>query len=109
MLNLFKESWHHLRLGQPGRRFREHYEFRRQRPGTLTTRIACAAIGGVLTIFGLLIGWLPGPGGFIAIFGLALLANEVRQIASSMDWCESQLLGLWQRTRTSFRGRFFKK
>ncbi len=53
--------------------------------------------GIVLILGGLAIGWLPGPGGFIAIFGVALLATEFRFLARLLDWSELRLIGLWRR------------
>jgi hypothetical protein len=45
--------------------------------------VAIVLIGG-----GLAIGWLPGPGGFIAIFGLAIVAMEFRVMAVILDRLE---------------------
>ena len=39
-------------------------------------------------VIGLGIGWLPGPGGFLAILGLALLGTEMRPLARLLDGCE---------------------
>ncbi len=52
-------------------------------------------LGLVLTVGGASIGWLPGPGGFVAIFGLALLAQEFRPMAVALDWCEPKLGAIW--------------
>lgn len=41
-----------------------------------------------LIAIGLLIGWLPGPGGVLAIIGLALLATQFRWVAICLDWIE---------------------
>jgi hypothetical protein len=46
-------------------------------------------IGTVLLVGGLAIGWLPGPGGFIAVFGAALLGVEWLRIAQLLDRCET--------------------
>jgi hypothetical protein len=46
-------------------------------------------IGTVLLVGGLAIGWLPGPGGFIAVFGAALLGVEWLRIARLLDRCET--------------------
>jgi hypothetical protein len=35
-----------------------------------------------------MIGWLPGPGGFLSIVGLALLATEMRPLARLLDRIE---------------------
>lgn len=41
-------------------------------------RWTIAFVAVLLIIGGLLIGWLPGPGGFIAVIGVAMLAAEFR-------------------------------
>jgi hypothetical protein len=47
--------------------------------------------GTVLLIGGLAIGWLSGPGGFIAVFGAALLGVEWLGVAQILDRCETYL------------------
>lgn len=88
-----------LRHGKSGRRFLDLYEFRRQHPPTPMVRVglwlmALALIGG-----GLAIGWLPGPGGFIAVFGLAIVAMEFRSMATILDWLETVGRKAWARLR----------
>jgi hypothetical protein len=48
-----------------------------------------------LILGGLAIGWLPGPGGFIAIIGLALVARVVPGVAKPMDMAEILLRRIW--------------
>lgn len=54
-------------------------------------------VGIALVAGGIAIGWLPGPGGFIAIFGFALLAQEFRPLAAAMDWGEIIVRKAWAR------------
>lgn len=55
-------------------------------------RLGRVAVAIVLVLFGLAIGWLPGPGGFLAIVGLFMLAGEFRRVAVFADWCEDLVL-----------------
>jgi hypothetical protein len=57
------------------------------------------AAGVGLTLFGLAVGWLPGPGGFVAILGLGLLATVWRPLAKLLDQTELGARKLWHRLR----------
>ncbi len=98
MFKVIKEDLAQLQRGEPGSRFSHFYEFRQSRraPGFSVSRMLTIFLGLALTIGGASIGWLPGPGGFVAIFGLALLAQEFRPMAKALDWCEPKLRALWQ-------------
>ncbi len=82
-----------LRDGHPGRRFRDYTdEQRRRRSGSLSVgRVLSFLVGLTLIVIGLGIGWLPGPGGFLAIVGLALIAQEMLWIATALDATELQI------------------
>jgi hypothetical protein len=98
ILQLVKEDLQCLKQGKSGGRFVAFYDFRasRRKPGFSVSRALTILFGLALTIGGASIGWLPGPGGFAAIFGLALLAQEIRPMAVALDWCEVKLRALWQ-------------
>jgi hypothetical protein len=97
VLAALKEDIRQLRGGKSGTRFCDFYEFRLQhrRPGFSPARAVTIFMGLALTIGGASIGWLPGPGGFVAILGLALLAQEFRPMAVVLDWCEPKLRSAW--------------
>lgn len=98
LFNGIKEDLAQLRRGKLGSRFSDFYDFRQSRraPGFSVSRLLTIFFGLFLTIGGASIGWLPGPGGCVAIFGLALLAQEFRPMAKALDWCEPKLRALWQ-------------
>lgn len=86
-----RESWERLKAPKPGQRFRDFYRYRHERRGGRrwsAGRILTLGAGVLLVGGGLAIGWLPGPGGFIAVFGLALLATEWFALAKLLDWAE---------------------
>ena len=60
----------------------------RQIPPAPAVRLGPWLVAIVLIVGGLAIGWLPGPGGFIAIFGLAIVAMEFRFVAVGLDRME---------------------
>lgn len=67
-----KHAWHEFKHSEPGKRFQARYE-RRQRSeqGRFKTGKVLNILGGlVIIVVGLLIGLIPGPGGFIAFLGL---------------------------------------
>jgi hypothetical protein len=109
MFDSIRSSWTRLKEGQPGRRFCALYEHRareRQKQSAFR-RNAAAALGVLLVLAGLAIGWLPGPGGFIAVLGLGLLATRFRFLARALDASEVRLLAVWGHawTRRSAAGR----
>jgi hypothetical protein len=97
MFETIKDDLRQLRSGEPGSRFVGFYDFRLQnrRPGFSPVRAFNIVFGLLLAIGGASIGWLPGPGGFVAIFGLALLAQEFRPMAVLLDWIEPKLQAIW--------------
>ncbi len=88
-----KHDYKLLRDGNPGRRFRDYTdERRRRRSGSFSVgRVVSFLVGISLIAIGLGIGWLPGPGGFLAIVGLALIAQEIPWIATALDAIELQI------------------
>jgi hypothetical protein len=99
ILQSVKEDLRCIKQAESGKRFCAFYDFRESHrdPGFSVSRALTILFGLTLTIGGASIGWLPGPGGFVAIFGLALLAQEFRPMAAGLDWCEVKLraLGQW--------------
>ena len=86
-----RQSWQRLRDATPGERFRDFYRYRHERRGGAhwsAGRVFTIGAGVLLTGGGLAIGWLPGPGGFIAILGVALVATEWFHLAKLLDWTE---------------------
>jgi hypothetical protein len=63
------------------------------------------AIGTILLLGGLAIGWLPGPGGFIGIIGAALLGAESLRVAKLMDRIELRVRDAWRFVRHRVLGR----
>lgn len=87
ILAAIKRDYQTLRDGRPGQRFRHYAEERRKRRGGKQglRRVLSSLLGVALIVIGIAIGWLPGPGGFLAIIGLALIAKEVPWIANVLD------------------------
>jgi hypothetical protein len=98
----FSEDWKRLVHGRPGRRFLDFHQARckRRAGGWPLERILTLVIGTLLLVGGLAIGWLPGPGGFIGIFGAALLGVEWLRVARLLDRCE---MILWDAFRFARR------
>lgn len=96
MLQTIKDDLDTLRSGPPGERFLQYVEERRERRGTKWSagRIISFSVGMTLIVVGLGIGWLPGPGGFLAIVGLGLIAQEFPFIAKVLDRIEMCLRGV---------------
>lgn len=84
-----------LKHGEPGRRFVDLYEFRRHDPPRTAVRLGLWLVAVVFIAGGAAIGWLPGPGGFIAVFGLAVFAMEFRVVAVGLDRAERLGRDVW--------------
>lgn len=96
LFGAMRAYWNGLRDAPSGRRFRCVYDLRQHIRRRHLARIVSVAAGSLLVLFGLGIGWLPGPGGFVAILGLALLAQEFRPLAALLDHFERGLVGMWR-------------
>jgi hypothetical protein len=102
------KDWRRLKNGKPGRRFLDFHRSRCERWAGMWPweRILAVAVGVVLIVCGLAIGWLPGPGGFIAVVGAALLGVEWLPVARALDWVEVRARNAWRfLTRPIRRGR----
>ena len=94
-----KQNWRELKDAPSGERFRAFYDKRQENRESQGTRLLSVGGGIALVTLGAGVGWLPGPGGFLAILGLALLAQEFRPLASALDWVERKLIALWKAFR----------
>ena len=88
-------AWRMFRDGAPGRRFvEEHDRVERSMPA----RIGVAGLGIVLTVAGVIMLFIPGPGILSMLFGLALIATTWRRLAAWMDLGEIRIRA-WRRER----------
>ncbi|YCM46792.1 PGPGW domain-containing protein (plasmid) [Verrucomicrobiaceae bacterium 227] len=92
-MSTIKKYFKKLKSGKPGQRFKEFHEYRNEhrKKSDLHSRALTASVGVILTIFGIAVGWLPGPGGVIGIFGLAILSTELKPLAIWLDALEGGL------------------
>jgi len=101
MLESLKKNLAILRAGKAGSRFQEFRRYKRQQPGgnSATSRIVTFVFGILLIVLGAAIGWLPGPGGFVAFIGLAMLGREIPWIPRVMDSIELFSRQMYERFR----------
>jgi hypothetical protein len=100
-LGALTATWQSLRRGRPGSRFIDAYDERHKRRGggRQVGRATVIALGAVLVVAGLAIGWLPGPGGFVGVIGAALWATEWKAMAKLLDRVETWIRGAWDAIR----------
>lgn len=89
----------------PAPRFLERYERRRAEDHGRFVRPIRVLAGVLLILFGIAIGWLPGPGFVIfAIPGSFLVGSEIRRAAVLLDRVEAETLPRVQRVHARLRG-----
>ena len=89
---------------KPGRRFVRHYRRLRQKRSVAKT-VVRTAIGTVMTLTGVVLWFLPGPGWLFVLFGLAMFAGESRRVACILDLAEVLVRAAWRRVRRWWRGK----
>lgn len=96
--------WKTLKSARSGNRFQKVYHCRKDAPGrrAFWGRIAMITFGCFLILFGAAIGWLPGPGGFLAFVGMAIVAQYFLWMAKTLDFCERKLIAAWHSCRAYF-------
>lgn len=106
---MFKRYWQKIRAdlkvlrdAPPGQRFQNFVDYRLEKRGKqqILWRLLTFSSGIFLILFGLAIGWLPGPGGFVAFIGIGIIIQEIPIIAKWLDQLETGLRSCLQ---------FFKK
>lgn len=62
-------------------------------------RLAVGVVGGLVTLAGLVLMPLPGPGLLVVVAGLAILASEFAPAAAALRWLRSRARGSFERFR----------
>lgn len=88
-----KEQWHIFADDEPGKRFVNLYERRReQRHGAFSWgRVLLVGAGLLLVVAGLFFMAVPGPGLPVLVAGLGLMSSESLYMARFLDWAERTL------------------
>ena len=84
-----KREWRAFKHAEPGARFQHQHERLQQHSRAL--RVGLAAAGIVLTLGGIVLLFIPGPGLLVTVFGLALLAGLSNALAKFLDRAEPPL------------------
>lgn len=89
MIGRLKTYWQEFRGSEPGHRFQDRYQRRRQdEQGHVFLRIFNIGFGSVLAVGSLALAPLPGPGFLTVFLGLAIVAGELLYAARFLDWSE---------------------
>jgi hypothetical protein len=104
MHQTWKQRWHALTDGTPGRRFQDRYEAARKARqsgdwGHRLTRLLGLAVALVSFVIGVILAFIPGPAVVFFLLTGSLLASESRGLARLLDWGEVRLhsIGHWCR------------
>nr|CAA9251848.1 hypothetical protein AVDCRST_MAG63-1956 [uncultured Armatimonadetes bacterium] len=94
MRERIQAAWESFRACAPGTRCQERYWRRREAGGRAGT--VRRVFGGLAVVaLGVVLIPLPGPGGLIILFGLALVGGEVLPLARLLDWAEVWARAVW--------------
>lgn len=85
-----KREWKQFRASPPGERFEAYHERVKHERGAAT--VVRLVLGILLTLAGIVMLFVPGPGILFIFFGLALVGARSRPVASALDATE-----LWMR------------
>ena len=83
----------------PGRRFQERYRRMHADKTSVWKRCALFIAGIGLTLVGVFFLAVPGPGIPILVIGLALIAQESKTLARSLDRAEVRIRAWWKKLR----------
>lgn len=104
MFERTKKNWHIFRAASAGDRFQSLYRAKhpQSRGGFCLTDFLMILLGCLLMVVGLAIGWLPGPGGFVGIIGLAIVAQQFLWVARLLDQTECWFWKCWNWLKSRF-------
>jgi hypothetical protein len=110
MLSKLRESWTDFSDAEPGRRFQEYHEKRKQEQTSTVATVAFIAAGIGLILVGALLMVIPGPGIPVVAVGAGLIARESSHVAKALDWLELRIravvswaLGVWKQAGAAAR------
>ena len=87
-----------LRDEPPGHRF-EKFQKRLHKTGSWLAGAGGTVVGVLLTLVGVALLFLPGPGLLVVVAGLALLAGRSKRLARLLDRAEVAVRKRWRRWR----------
>jgi hypothetical protein len=103
MLRKLKKKWREFQHGTPGHRFKERYA-RNNRPphqkSAFQKAILCA-VGLFMTVAGVVLLFIPGPGIPLIIIGCGILADQFENVARVLDLTEVMIRKATGRVRKS--------
>lgn len=97
MWKQLKQAWAELKKSRPGKRFQDLHDRRKSKRKAWQAPLLLA-LGAVLTIAGVIMLVIPGPGLLFIFAGLAVIARESRWVAQALDGLELWLQPLIERS-----------
>ena len=102
MFKGLRKQWRDLTKVEPGKRFQNRYECRKERRRKPLLKAFYMLFGAAIFIAGLILMPAPGPGCLIALIGAGMLAEESRLVARTLDRAELKMRSLLSRARRIF-------
>jgi hypothetical protein len=102
LLNELKKSWKALKKERPGNRFQARYHHVQQ-SGSRRNRVLKLGAGIALTLAGVVLLLVPGPGSLLIAVGGAFLAEESLIAARLLDRLEVLLRKVFSAAKTKWR------
>ncbi|HSI62923.1 MAG TPA: PGPGW domain-containing protein [Candidatus Saccharimonadia bacterium] len=105
MFAALKKHWKELKSSRPGHRFQDRYERRKKEHRSSFHWGRWLNIGGglILTLTGIFLLAVPGPGLLVSVVGLSMLGSEFLTLARFLDWAEVKLRNIFQWSRRWWR------
>lgn len=102
-----KKEWRRFLQSPPGRRFQDFHDRRRTRRGTRQGSGGKGLLiaGIAITVAGIVLLPLPGPGSIIVAGGLMLVASESVIVARILDRADKIRADLMKKLRSTFKGK----
>lgn len=100
-----KQRWQDFKKREPGKRFQEIHDNKRkgEKDKSPVMRHLRMAAGVLVTLVGVFLLPMPGPGTIVLVLGLAVMAGESVTVAKFLDWLEVRLRAVYQSLKKAWK------
>lgn len=103
MFDALKKEWRRIKSSEPGRRFQDQFERKKDQEQRPWKKPLMICVGVTIIAAGIFFLPMPGPGFLIILVGAAMVARQSLVMARFLDWSEVRLRRLFGRLRELWR------